>query len=243
MAKQSMSSPETRILHLHIEKTGGTALRFGLERALGPGARIFHRLHEAKLEGIEPDQWDLITGHFGYARLAPLGGRVVVLLRDPVDRMMSAYYYWREMQATGAFTSRQTVLATQYSFDDFVTIRDEVSLVDQFFNHMTWQLADTYRLALRHDLRARGVTDAELLALAVEHLRECVVVGVQERMEAFTAQFERRIGLPLSVDRLNVTTRRPAMSELSARTRARVVEWVYLDVELYQAACALAAAR
>ena len=237
-----MSTAETRILHVHIEKTGGTALRMALQRALGPGARRFPQHHESKLADIVPDEWDLISGHFGYGRVKPLGGRVVVLLRDPVDRFMSVYYYWREVHAKGVNTTRQTKLATDYTLDGFIAVKDDVSLLEQFFNRMTWQLADTFSMNGRHRLRAEGITDNDLLALAVQNLRACDVVGVQERMDAFAGRFERRIGQPLVIEKLNVTQNREPLAALPSQTRRRIMEWIYLDVELYQAACALAAA-
>lgn len=236
-----MSTAETRILHLHIEKTGGTALRVALQRSLGPGAKRFPSHHESKLPDIVPAEWDLVSGHFGYTRLAPLGGRIVVLLRDPVDRFMSVYYYWREIHFKGLNITRQTKLASEYSLDDFVLVKDEVSLLEQFFNRMTWQLADTFTLNARHQLRSQGIRDADLLARAIENLKACAVVGVQERMDAFADAYERRIGRPLTIDRLNVTRERPPVAELSPATRRRIMDWVYLDAELYQAACALAA--
>jgi hypothetical protein len=237
-----MSSAETRILHVHIEKTGGTALRLALQRAIGPGGKRFPQHHESKLADIVPDEWDLISGHFGYGRLAPLGGRVVVLLRDPVDRFMSVYYYWREMHRKGVNITRQTTLATQYSLEDFVAVKDEVSLLEQFFNRMTWQLADTFSLNGRQRLRSAGITDSALLALAVTHLQACDVVGVQERMDAFAARFEQRLGRPLRIDKVNVTEERAPVAALPAAVRRKIMDWIYLDVELYQAACVLAAA-
>jgi hypothetical protein len=237
-----MSTAETRILHIHIEKTGGTALRMALQRALGPGAKRFPQHHESKLADIVPDEWDLISGHFGYGRLAPLGGRLVVLLRDPVDRFMSVYYYWREVHARGINPTRQTRLATEYSLIDFIAVKDEVSLLEQFFNRMTWQLADTFSLNGRQRLRSEGTSDRTLLALAIQNLRACDVVGVQERMDAFAGQFERRIGRKLVIEKLNVTQDREPLAALPAETRRRIMDWIYLDVELYQAACALAAA-
>lgn len=243
VAQEAMSTAETRLLHLHIEKTGGTALRIAMRQALGPDAKAFPEHHESKLDGMNPDDWDLISGHFGYARLKPLGGRIVVLLRDPVDRIMSVYYYWRDMNRRGITDSRQSAIAARFSLDDFVAIRDDPSLVEQFCNRMTWMLADTYSLRNRGIRRAEGLSDAELLARALANLRACAVVGVQDRMDAFADQFTARTGLPLVLERLNATQERPRLAELSPRTRQRMMEWVPLDVELYQAACALAASR
>jgi hypothetical protein len=235
-----MSTAETRILHLHIEKTGGTALRMALARSLGHASKRFPYHHENQLAGIVPDDWDLISGHFGYGKLAPLGGRIVVLLRDPVDRFMSVYYYWRQMHARGVNTTRQTELASIYSLDDFVALWDEAPLLEQFFNRMTWQLADTFTMPGRKPLRSQGITDQALLQLALENLRQCHVVGVQERMDDFAVSLKQRLGCVLKIERLNVTEQRARPEELLPTTRRRILEWVYLDLELYRAACRLA---
>ena len=238
-----MSTAHTRILHMHIEKCGGTALRLAMERALGPGARACPTRAERELGGLRPDQWDLISGHFGWAVLQPMGGRIVTILRDPVERFVSSYYYWRDMYRNGGDTSHRSSLTDKYSLDDFATIKDDHSLVAQLFNRMTWQVAYSGIPAKRQELRARGVTDTQLLGMAVENLRACAAVGLQERMDDFVVEFSQRLGLTLTIERENVTGGRPERTELAAGTRRRILEWVYLDMELYQAACALVAAR
>lgn len=239
-----MSSAATRLLHIHIPKTAGTALRFALEAAIGPQCRRFpHFNHEPRLEECVPDQWDLISGHFGYGRLAPLGGRVIVVLRDPVDRFVSAYYYWREMKAKNLTEGRQALYATKFTLDEFLRFRDEVALLEQFCNGMTWQLADTFRLNQRVRLREQGLTEQDILAVAIRNLQQCAVIGVQSHIGALCEQFERRIGLKLTIERRNVTEHRLPVEDLSPATRARIIDWMPLDMDLYQAACSLAAAR
>jgi Sulfotransferase family len=238
-----LSTPQTRILHLHIEKCGGTALRLAIAQAIGATARVFPKHHERDVKGIRPDDWDLISGHFGWQVLQPLGGRIVTVLRDPVDRFISSYFYWRDMYRTGEDKSHRSSLADLYSLDDFVTIKDDHSLVTQLFNRMTWQVAFSGLPLQRQAQRAHGITDAQLLAVAVANLRACEVVGLQDHMDAFTKTFEHRLGLKLAIDRTNVTAGRPAATEIPAATRRRIHEWVYLDMELYQAACALVAGR
>jgi hypothetical protein len=238
-----MSTPQTRILHLHIEKCGGTSLRIALERAMGPGKTSFPKHHEREIAGIKAEEWDLISGHFGWQVLQPLGGRVITVLRDPVDRFISNYFYWRDMYRTGKDRSHRASLTELYSLDDFATIKDEQSMVASLFNRMTWQIAFSGVPPYRHAQRALGITDPQLLAVAVANLGACHVVGLQERMDDFAAACQRTLGLPVTIERANVTTGRPARVEISAATRRRILEWVYLDMELYQAACALVAAR
>jgi hypothetical protein len=238
-----MSTPQTRILHLHIEKCGGTALRLAIGQALGAAARMFPKHHERELKGVRPEDWDLISGHFGWQVLQPLGGRIVTVLRDPVDRFISSYFYWRDMYRSGDDQSHRSALADLYSLDDFVTIKDDHSLVTQLFNRMTWQVAFSGLPLQRQAQRAHGITDAQLLGIAVANLRACTVVGLQDQMDDFATEFERRLGLKLAIERTNVTAGRAGTAEISAATRRRIQEWVYLDMELYQAACALVAAR
>jgi hypothetical protein len=238
-----MSTPQTRILHLHIEKCGGTALRLAMQRAMGPPARMFPKHHERELKDIKPENWDLISGHFGWQVLHPLGGRIVTMLRDPVDRFISSYSYLAEMYRAGQETSHRAALTTLYSLDDFTTLKDEQSLIYGLFNRMTWQVAFGGLAVQRQPQRARGITDSELLSVAIANLRACHVVGVQDRMADFTTQFQHRMGLQLHIERANITTGRPSLTEISAATRRRIMEWVYLDMELYQAAYAMVAAR
>jgi Sulfotransferase family len=238
-----MSTPQTRILHLHIEKCGGTSLRLAIEQALGPSARVFPKHHEREVMGIKPDNWDLVSGHFGWQVLQPLGGRIVTVLRDPVDRFVSSYFYWRDMYRRGEDQSHRSSLADLYSLDDFATIKDDHSLVTQLFNRMTWQVAFSGLPVKRQAQRAHGITDTQLLAIAVANLKACEVVGLQDRMDDFATQFERRLGLKLAIGHSNVTAGRSGAAEISAIARRRIMEWVYLDMELYQAASALVAAR
>src|SRR5580698_3834299 len=238
-----MSTPQSRILHLHIEKCGGTSLRLAIEQALGPTARVFPKHHERELKGIDPQDWDLISGHFGWQVLQPLGGRIVTVLRDPVDRFVSSYFYWRDMYRTGDDRSHRSSLADLYTLDDFATIKDDHSLITQLFNRMTWQIAFSGLPLQRQAQRAHGITDKQLLAVAVANLKACDVVGLQDRMDDFATQFQHRLGLKLAIERTNITAGRENAAEISAVTRRRIQVWVYLDMELYQAASSLVAAR
>jgi hypothetical protein len=44
----------------------------------------------------------------------------------------------------------------------------------------------------------------------------------------------------LNVGRVNITEKRPSVNDLSVATRRKIFDWVYLDIELYEAASHLA---
>jgi hypothetical protein len=204
---------------------------------------VFPKHYERDMIGLDPGDWDLISGHCSWPVLRPFGGRIVTLLRDPVDRFISSYFYLGDMYRSAKDTSHRAALAHLYSLDDFVMLKDEQALMHGLFNHMTWQFAFGAALPDRKAQHARGLTDSGLLAVAVANLGACDVVGLQDRMADFEAHFQHRLGLPLAVRHENVTAGRPDNFEISAATRRRILEWVYLDMELYQAGCALVAAR
>jgi hypothetical protein len=76
--------------------------------------------------------------------------------------------------------------------------------------------------------------------MAIGNLETFAVVGLQSRMDDFTQAIAQRFGVDLSVDPVNVTANRPKVDDLPIATRRRIHDWVYLDLELYEAASRLA---
>ena len=67
--------PGTRIVHLHIPKTAGTAFRSAFQKAADGKLRIFPHYDERQYVGIDPSHFDFFSGHFGYETAVKLGGR------------------------------------------------------------------------------------------------------------------------------------------------------------------------
>lgn len=92
-----------KILHHHIHKTGGTTLNTMLQQSYGDKAvtpdvvvRYIGRNKDASLGGYQGMYSDYlcIHGHSNHIPTIPDDWLKVVLLRDPVDRVMSLYYDW-----------------------------------------------------------------------------------------------------------------------------------------------------
>jgi hypothetical protein len=112
--------------------------------------------------------------------------------------------------------------------------------MEEFFNRMTWQVAHGSTIEHRRELRDQGKTENEILAMALRNLETFAIVGLQSRMDDFTRAIGRRFGVDIKVGPENVTENRPKLDDLSVTTRRKIYDWIYLDIELYEAASHLA---
>ena len=112
-----------RIVHMHIPKTAGTAFRIAFEKAAGGALRRFPHHEERKYKGIDASQFDFFSGHFGLKTAKQLNGEILTVLRNPIERFTSVYYFWRQLSEMGIERSHRTFLANQYPLGEFAKIR------------------------------------------------------------------------------------------------------------------------
>jgi len=241
--EDTVDKPTSRLLHLHVPKTAGTAVRNALQKAKGGSLRIFPHYDERKFKGINVDDYDVFSGHFGFQTASEIGGDIITILRNPVDRFLSVYYFWRELHATGAEISPNTIIASKYSIDDFVTIKDEPFMLEEFFNRATWQIAYGSSLSHRREMRVAGQSDQKIYQIALTNLSKFAVVGIQEDIPAFARQFVEKFGIEISVSKINVTKDRFSSGDINVRTLREIHDWLYLDIELYAHATAISRHR
>ena len=231
-----MSSAETRILHIHIPKTAGTALRTAFQDDKDRKFAVFPGYDERQLKNVEAEQYDIFSGHFGYSTAARIGGRMVTVLRDPVDRFVSVYFFWRQLHAQGIERNHKTALAVHYDLHEFAKLRDEQLLAEEFFNRATWQIAHGSSTHHRCELHDQGVTDAALLDRARDNLHGFAAVGFQDDIGSFNRDVARLAGRPLPMRQINITRERPDVSDVPDATRRLIEGWTYLDIELLRMA-------
>jgi hypothetical protein len=235
-ANQRKPSEQPRIVHLHIPKTAGTSLRTAFEQQFHDRLRIFPHWDEAKISAAQPQEFDFYSGHIGYDTAKRLGGDIVTIFRHPVDRYLSVYYFWRQLYETGVERSVNTELASKYPIEEFVQIRDQPSLLEEFENRATLQVAYGSSMAQRRQVRLQGWTNDSIYAEAVRNLGTFKVVGIQEDMTRFVDAIAAIYGVSLKVDKINVTKQRQSLKDLSMSTCRAIQDWVYMDMELYQQA-------
>lgn len=175
-------------------------------------------------------------GHlmFGIHRLLPRPATYVTVLRDPVDRVISSYYYIRR---TPTIPAHRVIVEQGLSLEDYV--RSGLGLDPH--NYQTRVLAglDEYDATWSHTREATEKPMPRHVArIAIENLeRHFAVVGLTEEFDAFLALCAARFGWPASSlisEPLNGTEGRPRVSDLPASTVQLIRECNALDAELYE---------
>lgn len=228
------------LLHLHIPKTAGTSLRSAF-------AHSKHNVLQVKPDFVYDPQRhadvDLFSGHVGFrvVEASPaLRDRVVTILRDPYDRVVSYYYHLAKLNADGIERSARTNLAAKYPLHEFLAIKDHPHLVNDLYNAVTWQLAWDSDLQSRMSYRQQhaAFTESELVERAQASLRTFLVVGIQTRMSEFAARLKRATGFAERLPLENANPARAALSTVDAETRRRARPWIEMDIEVYEWALA-----
>lgn len=223
-----------KFVHLHIPKTAGTSLRESLA-AVHPELEV-RQIHEA---ATAPDAGtaDVISGHISHEIACGYSDQIVTVLRHPVDRFVSIYFFWRMLYDKGVERSRKTTLARTLSLLEFARAMDEPELCSELMNRMSWQLHSSFRLNRRFDIRRdRALTQTGLAAGALENLRGYAAVGFQDRYGDFVETLNARFDLKIPNRKINVTANRSAVEDLTHAELTAILPWVAADMELYAAA-------
>lgn len=229
--------PLRPLFFMHLVKTAGTTVREILRRHYGPD-EFYSPPDGPELETMPVAQlrrFRCIAGHVDHRFLARFQERprVMVFLRDPVDRVMSHYWFHRGLPVEDApnETDRQRrAVAQALDFDAYLRSDDPVAR----------RVTDNYQTRMiaghPHPLPIDDPTG--LLSRALDHLNAYDIIGLAERMQASIDGLCRAAGWagPVSIPRLNATAGRPPRSALASATLDLVLQRNQLDLQLYAAA-------
>lgn len=221
-----------KLIHLHIPKTAGTSLRESIALA-HPELTVTQVIEPIK--DPLPEGTDVMSGHISYDDAIAFGDQIVTVLRHPVDRFVSIYFFWRELYAKGIETTRKASMAHHLSLLEFARAMDEPELCSELFNRMSWQLHSNYRLLRRFRQRSEQsvVTTDALIDGAMANLRRFPVVGFQDRYGDFVTALNGKFDLRIENRKVNVTQSRSAMEDLGRAELEAILNWVRADMEVY----------
>ncbi len=94
-----------RIVAVHFPKAGGSSLQSQLLGLLGDSLALDYGHDPLTSAGLETAEFPVgkrgVYGHFSARRYASTDGYWMTFLRDPVDNLISIYYYWKSVTVPG----------------------------------------------------------------------------------------------------------------------------------------------
>ena len=224
------------LIFLHMFKAGGTSLRKFIRDQ-------YPRSHAVEVNGSIADlqAWqsrdererhdvDLLLGHqyFGNHTFLREGASYITVLRDPIERVVSFYYYVLRMPDHYLY---------RYGFSPDMSLRDMyeqtncIELDNLQVRMLNWQ--PEYP-------PLKGSVDEAMFDVACENLwyiHDHGFVGVIERMPQFLRLLETELDWDASaMTRSNATKDRPAVDAIDPRAIELVREWNQFDLRLHELA-------
>ena len=221
----SASEDREAVIFLHIPKTAGTTLNRIIEWQYSPFA-IFtmdpHRIRATaarfkRLPEARRRRFQVVRGHlfYGIHEFLPQGATYITMLRDPVARLLSAYY----------FVLRRPLNPLHRKLKrEGLGVEDCIRLFPERNNTQCRFIAGVEDTA---------INDERLLAIAKENLTKSFrVVGISERFEESVMLMAATFAWEVPFyENCRVAKTRPQIDPLTVET---IREHNRLDLELYE---------
>ena len=227
-----VAGAEEAVIFLHVPKTAGTTLNRLIEweyplfeiYSVDPVFFRWSASHLWQLPARRLKRTRMFKGHmlFGLHKILPQRATYITVLREPVDRVISAFYFMRSYMLHPAYWQ---------------------------FRRENWTLEDFVRRLPRENVQSRILAGGEFNSPCTEEifeqakenlLRHFSVVGLSERFEESLALMKLRFGWKLQrYSSFNVTRARPKKRDLPQTTLDLIVEKNSFDVALYECAAKL----
>lgn len=217
---------------MHIQKTAGTSIT----EAVRPHYQndiVSHgdylKYDTASLKNIR-----FISGHFGfeYARQFMDGRYSFTFLRDPVERILSLYYFSRTRDPAEFPIYR---VAHEMDLADYLRAGlDRKDVNTYLWNLQAWQLACGWDDPLQRE--PPNFTAEQILERAKVHLMEFHYIGFVESIavDSKVILANLHVPVPKSLVPANLTPERPHRNDLPAATIRLAEELTRLDTALYE---------
>jgi hypothetical protein len=232
-------APDRPLFYLHVPKCGGTSVN-ALLRKMFPGEKgirwfDYHpRLLQNNLVGL--DGYSCYGGHvvYRFRDLLPARMAVMTFLRDPVDRALSAFYFFRSLGREKLVEHEVTPgleRCCELSLEEFLEAEPHAARVN-LGNIQTWMFSQPH---MYHVPPWRPLTRADLDE-ARRNLERVAFVGLTDRFEESIQLLCRMCDWPVpdAVPHENRTPVRPRAEAVSPEARAALEGLTALDADLYR---------
>ena len=220
-----------RTVFLHVPKTGGWWVLSSLRMSLPEGslyAVSSERVGDVPLP-LLLSHYPTIVGHFTWQHLRPVLGQcfTFTFLRDPIERALSLYYYYRRQEDAPNLDPWVARVQQSQDIDTFVD-----QLAERLSPWSNWQ---TFLLSGAHDSEGSPTV---MLDAARRHLDRVDMVGVQDDLAGGLQVLGRLRGwrVQTPAQRVNATPDRPKAGALRPQTLRKLHRLNQLDADLFDLA-------
>lgn len=217
------------VYFLHVRKCAGTSIRllmdnmYDASEIMSPYAGKYYPKDLTGEESNYPHAF--CRGHFRWmipSLFPEVNWNIVTVLRDPVDRMLSLFFYNKQIKKI------HENLTFEEWFENHLTLED--TIVGNFLTSVN----DTT------DVGAKSVNKQTLalLSQAQNNLKKCLAVGLLENIEESLNILAWRMNIlvPKFIPRNNPTLQRSAAHEISDQLRTDIESVLAADMILYKEA-------
>ncbi len=233
-----------RVAFFHAPKCGGTSVNQGLAKAFGGPAGIDPIAAEAASRNLGLSRMELreailayfvqrndvrfISGHYSYSRRAFAGREgefdLITILRNPLDRMLSQYYYNR-------FGKHPNHIPIRSDLSEWLMTEPARSAATVFTKMFVGEITATTALDegnQRDDMKAAAEE-------AIDNLSRFAIVGTLEHLAAFEEAIRRRYKVDFSIGHLRKSPKAgyPKFAEQPPQIRDRILELCREDLAIY----------
>ncbi|PIG90647.1 sulfotransferase family 2 domain-containing protein [Gloeocapsopsis sp. IPPAS B-1203] len=235
--KQSITK-ETKqpiVIYVHIPKTAGTTLRHIVQSQFYPHNIFeFYNLRQQERKGLskfeqlsefQKNNISFVSGHIGFGlhSLLTRPCTYITILREPVERVVSHYFYLQNRNAV----SKET------------TLEEFVQTYKRAQNSMTSFLSGLeFKIQAEQNIESNLEDFSEKsLNLAKDNIeKHFKVVGLVERFDETCLLLKKDLGwnIPIACLKKNVSNNRPKAKDLPRETVKLIEEFNQFDILLYQ---------
>ncbi|MGE3655080.1 MAG: sulfotransferase family 2 domain-containing protein, partial [Flavobacteriales bacterium] len=201
------------LIFVHIPKTGGTTLYAALNNTFwnaDPNFNYRHIIEKTKISNAG-DIFDMNSND------KYLEYKILMMLRHPVDKIISEYYFFKEMQTILNFVKNKPKNLTEY-------------VLEKQTSNATINFLKGRRL---YDTKFATRKDLEDVIESIEKLN--IQVGLFEEFPLSLKLYTEKLGINWNknIDIKRTTFQRPKTNELSDSIKELIIENNNLDFELY----------
>jgi len=219
------------VVFVHIQKTAGSSIVNIAQGYYGKSLISY-----LDYDGRRPEEFQdvaFVSGHFGYEFARPLMSDrySFTFLRDPVDRVLSFYYFCRRMDSN---EFEIYSLAQGLNLEEFIKLSLKNNhLRPVVCNNQAWQLA--YGYGHMTDKYYFSFEEQEIQDLAISHLEKFSHIGFTETFEKDRNIILNKLGIPLPKKNVIINTSgdRPSVQDLPDSTVDLLRKVTHLDQILY----------